>query len=239
MTESLTKLSMYTRYVKDDKYSFFINFLYGETSKYKEQIKSLNFRYNKFSREYFRVFIDEQKEIEFISQVFNKFDSISYYPFLKKRIEQTIESLDKIIRDKYKMTLARIEARFCNTNESVNLFVLLKYFHFYIKNRCFMPLPQKFPSRIVLDGETNKELLSFDEFLQYKPVLITNDGRLYLFLQVLSDYFKNVYVITATAKDLSSFVQNNYIILLENVPQFFISSINDKSKFFIFVTPLQ
>ena len=231
-------LKMVTRYVRDDNVSLFINFLYGDTYYYKDKLFSLGFRYSRFSKDFYRVLTDEEKENEFIAQVLSSLDKISYTPFLKRRIDDSIEKLEKMIQEKYNMKLARAQGKFCKADASLNFFLLLKNFHYNIYNQCFSSLPNRFVSRII-SSRIDKEILSFDEFLQYNPIITVNDARIYLHLQVFQNYLKNLYVITPSSKDIREFVRENFEYLVESVSQFFVSSFMKRNRFFIFVESLE
>jgi len=134
------------------------------------------------------------------------------------------------------MTLAHPIASFCKVNVPINAFILIKYFQVHILRKCFLSTPNRFPAKIIVDREIDEEMLSFNDFMEYIPILVTNDSSLFLHLQILSELLKDTYIIFPKG-DLLNFIKNNFTLIIENIPQVFVSSYRSKSsQIFIFVT---
>nr|CAH65784.1 hypothetical protein [Sulfolobus neozealandicus] len=204
----------------------------------KDQLSALGFKYSKSSHDYYRVLIDEQKENELLQHLQSQF-AINIHALDKEKVEQTISSLEKILQDKYKATFAHPKSSFCKVNVPVDFFLLLKYFQIHINRKCFMPIPNRFPSRILVDGKILKEILSFDEFLEYNPIVVTNDSSLYLHIEIFKNLLKDVQVIVANNKDILDFIGQNFVVVAEYVPQVFVSSFRKSTQVFIFVQQTQ
>ena len=236
--ENNSDIKLNIRYSTDCNVEFFFNFIYGKTFNYKDQLRKIGFKFSQSSREFYRIFVDEKKEKEFLDQLKNELN-IDYRLSNKEKIKEIMTSLNNFIKEKYSMTLAYSNSSFCKTNIQINFFLLMKYFQINPLRKCFMPIPNRFPSKIFVDHKIEKEILSFDEFLDYNPFLITNDSRIYLHLEIMKDFLKNSYVITSSSKVLLDFITANFIVLAENIPQFYVTSFKKLSQVFLFANPVQ